>query len=236
MMKEQIREIPFFGNLAAQIYGKILEYQAIPFFFPGSNDYWEDRYAAGGTSGVGSYGKFAIFKAEVMNSFVAEHGVKSVIELGCGDGNQLELADYPEYTGYDVSETVIAICRERFSSDPKKKFKVMREYRGETAELSLSVDVIYHLVEDEVYHEYMCNLFDSASRYVIIYSSNKSGNTLHEWAHVKHRKFTRWIKDHLQGWTLLEHIPNKYPYKGHYKKGSFADFYIYEKSGITADS
>ncbi len=65
--------------------------------FPGSDKYWEQRYAVGGNSGVGSYGKFANFKAEVINKFVREHKIKSVIEFGCGDGNQLKLANYPSY-------------------------------------------------------------------------------------------------------------------------------------------
>jgi len=32
-----------------------------------SNKYWEERYAKGGNSGKGSYGKSAIFKADVIN-------------------------------------------------------------------------------------------------------------------------------------------------------------------------
>ncbi len=50
----------------------------------GSVDYWERNYATGGTSGEGSYGPLADFKARILNSFVAEHDVRSVIELGCG--------------------------------------------------------------------------------------------------------------------------------------------------------
>ena len=37
------------------------------------------------------------------------------------------------------------------------------------AELALSLDVIYHLVEDTVYESYMGQLFDSATKYVIVY-------------------------------------------------------------------
>lgn len=44
------------------------------------------------------------------------------------------------------------------------------------ADLSLSLDVIYHLVEDEVFETYINTLFKSARRYVIIYSSNSDDN------------------------------------------------------------
>src|SRR5690625_3159471 len=145
-MKEQLKEIPIFGSVTAVIYGKLTEYAALPLFFLGSEDYWEERYSAGGTSGVGSYGKFAHFKADVLNDFVENQQIGSVIEFGCGDGNQLELAEYPMYTGYDVSETVIELCRERFSDDPKKRFRLMEEYSGEQAELALSLEVIYHQI------------------------------------------------------------------------------------------
>jgi hypothetical protein len=57
--------------------------------FPGSGSFWENRYRTGGTSGSGSYGRLAEFKAEILNEFVRERGVSSIIEFGCGDGAQL---------------------------------------------------------------------------------------------------------------------------------------------------
>ena len=60
-----------------------------------SGDYWERRYRLGMTSGPGSAGKLASFKADVLNEFVRDNGVQSVIEFGCGDGTQLTLAKYP---------------------------------------------------------------------------------------------------------------------------------------------
>lgn len=107
--------------------------------FPGSGAYWEERYAEGGNSGVGSYGFLAEFKAEILNAFVAAHGVRTVIEFGCGDGNQLRLARYPVYVGYDVSRTAITHCRKMFKSDDQKSFRLMGEYNGERADLTLSL-------------------------------------------------------------------------------------------------
>lgn len=228
ILKEQIKEIPVLGKIGIQLYSKIFEIRSIPIFFPGSRKYWEDRYATGGNSGAGSYNKLAVFKAEVINQFVSDHDVQSVIEFGCGDGNQLRLAEYPSYTGFDVSETAIDICRRKFSSCADKIFRRMSEYKGEMADLTLSLDVIYHLVEDEIFHDYMKALFRSAKRYVIIYSSNTDQNAICQCAHVKHREFTRWVDEHAPDWSMIRHIPNKYPYRGEFKTGSFADFYIFE--------
>jgi predicted TPR repeat methyltransferase len=197
--------------------------------FQGSEKYWKQRYVQGGNSGVGSYGKFANFKAEVLNKFINEHEIKSVIEFGCGDGNQLKLANYPSYVGFDISKTAIKLCKETFHADKSKTFKLIDEYQGERADLVLSLDVLFHLIEDEVFDSYMMRLFHSSDKYVIIYSSNTDKNEAGEALHVKHRHFTRWIEEHLEGWKLIKEIPNKYPYRGNYLEGSFANFYIYKK-------
>src|ERR1700692_4583832 len=84
--------------------------------------YWEGRYSQGGNSGEGSYGRLAEFKASVLNTFIREHKIQSVIEFGCGDGNQLTLASYPQYIGLDVSRTVIMKCITKFKSDNTKSF------------------------------------------------------------------------------------------------------------------
>ena len=123
--------------------------------FPGSERFWEQRYSTGGTSGPGSYHHLAEFKAEILNKFVRENSISRVIEYGCGDGNQLKLAEYPSYLGFDISSTAVAICRQNFAKDATKSFKSMNDYAGETAPLTLSLDVIYHLVEDEVFTAYM---------------------------------------------------------------------------------
>src|SRR5579871_871877 len=90
--------------------------------FEGSAAYWDSEYRTGGNSGPGSYGRLAEFKADVINAFVDRHSVGTVIEFGCGDGNQLSLAQYPNYVGVDVSPIAVAKCRGRFTADPTKRF------------------------------------------------------------------------------------------------------------------
>ncbi len=96
--------------------------------------------------------------------------------------------------------------------------------------MALSLDVIYHLIEDDAFEDHMRSLFNAATRFVIIYSSDTDENEGYENTHVKHRKFTSWVEANSVGWSLDRHIPNKYPYKGDYTQGSFADFYIYKRT------
>lgn len=197
--------------------------------FDGSASYWDRRYTTGGNSGAGSYDDLARFKAEVLNAFVEEHGVREAIEFGCGDGNQLELAAYPSYVGFDVSARAVQMCRERFAGDDTKRFALTTEYAGDRADLTLSLDVIFHLVEDEVFDDYMARLFDASTRWVIVYSSDTDAQRDGVAPHVRHRAFSRWVATHRPGFELVRHIPNRYPWNGDPATGSFADFYVFEK-------
>lgn len=202
--------------------------------FPGSAEYWEQRYASGGSSGQGSYGRLAEFKAEVINDLVSGRGVESVIEFGCGDGNQLQLAKYPVYVGLDVSEKAVAMCREQFHDDAGKKFFLYDPSRFDDraseykADLALSLDVIYHLVEDAVYDTYLKHLFGSAGKYVILYASDRDQPGGFYERHVRHRNFTKDITQRFPDWTLSQKIKNKYPPGEGSGETSFADFFIYE--------
>ena len=66
-------------------------------------------------------------------------------------------------------------------------------YAGQTADLALSLDVIFHLVEEEVYRHYMTWLFSSARKAVVIYSSNYEEERP-EGSHIRHWRFTDWVE------------------------------------------
>jgi len=220
-----VRRIPAVGWLSRHVIGRVF---APP--FSGSREYWIQRYSSGGNSGLGSCGKLARFKARVINDFVKEYRISTVIDFGCGDGGQLRWAEFPAYTGFDVSPEALSVCRQLFHKDKSKKFKLMDEYCGENAELILSLDVIYHLVEEEVFHAYMGRLFDSSTRFVIIYSTNTSVNRGQHASHVKHREFTTWVDENRPQWKRTRYIPNKYQSYCYRYGGPLPDFYIFEKT------
>lgn len=197
-----------------------------------SMEYWEQRYFQGGNSGAGSYNRLKDFKAEIINNFVKKNNIHSVVEFGVGDGSQLSSFEFQSYIGIDVSHTVIDMLHTKFPLDSSKKFFTLDTYAGQQAEVAMSLDVIYHLIEDTIYHEYMERLFNAAQKYVIIYSSNQEGAD-ERIKHVRHRKFTKWIAENRKDWTCIEFIKNKYPLSeknNDQKNFSFADFYIYQKS------
>ena len=176
----------------------------------------------------------ALFKAQVINDYVRKHDIQSAIEFGCGDGNQLSLLQVPSYVGLDISPTAIESCATRFAADRSKSFFLYdpRAFvdcqRLLSAELTLSLDVIYHLVEDDVYERYLGHLFGAAQRSVIIYSSNEDrGRPV---AHVRHRRFTDGVAESFPAWTLVAKTDNRYPFDPRRPtETSFADFYVFEK-------
>src|SRR5579884_3475545 len=170
--KNLIRRVPVLGPAIVRWYRKRQSAALAAAPFRSSSEYWEKRYSLGMHSGDGSYGRFAAFKAEVVNTIIVSENIRSVIEFGFGDGNQLKMLQVPHYLGFEVSQTAVTNARATFEQDGTKTFRLMEDYDDEKAELTLSLDVIYHLVEDRVFDTYMFRLFGAALRFVIIYSTN----------------------------------------------------------------
>lgn len=196
-----------------------------------SGDYWEQRYQHGGNSGVGSYNELAEYKAEIINGFVKEKNIVSVAELGSGDGNQLKYYEFSEYDGFDVAETVVKRCRTLFKDMPHYHFhwlfdpELSIENHSNKYDLTMSIDVIYHLVEDEIYHAHLDTLFNMSKSYVIVYASDEDRENHNNAVHVRHRNFTKYIAQNMPEWRLLKKVDN--PLKSVEKSPS--DFFIFEK-------
>lgn len=221
-IKGMIKGVPIAGPFLTQLRAQFRQKT-----FRGSSEYWDRRYRDGGNSGAGSYNRLAEFKADFLNRFVVEHQIATVIEFGSGDGSQLKLAHYANYIGVDVSAKAVEIARSLFAGDTSKRFMRPDELEaGTSADLSLSLDVVYHLVEDSVFDGYMRQLFKCARRYVIVYSSN----TNQDWPfkHVRHRHFTQWVEQNEPGWCQQSIVKNAYPYDpADPANTSFADFHVF---------
>jgi cyclopropane fatty-acyl-phospholipid synthase-like methyltransferase len=197
-----------------------------------SSKYWEDRYKKGGNSGVGSYNKFAIFKADVLNEITADYNLNQVIEFGCGDGNQLALLNFHSYIGLDVSKTILKHCEDKFRGDKTKRFflysdKTFREnHHLYESDAAISIDVIFHLVEQAVYEKYLSDLFSCAMKLVVIYGANM--DIPQQTPHELYRNFTSYIELKFPDWELDKTIRNKYPAANYEdSEGSLADFYFF---------
>lgn len=185
--------------------------------------YWEDRYSRNERSGDGSYGYLASYKAAIVNGVIAHYGIKSVVEFGCGDGAQLSLFNIPEYVGLDVSETIIKQVESRFRDDHTKRFHIYPYLLTSQMDMAMSLDVIFHLVEDHVFRKYMTDLFSASRFLVILYSSATNVNLVGP--HVRHRNVKKYVDTMFPRWTLINELDNPF-----YPRTA-ARFYIYSRLG-----
>ena len=188
--------------------------------------FWENRYASGGHSGSGSQGANAAWKASIINGFVADHHVRDVVEYGCGDGQQLALANYPTYTGLDVSATAIGKCESLFANDNTKAFHLLPLPWPVAADLVLSLDVIYHLTEQDVYEQHLRDVFGSALNWVILYTTDSDfiDPDFVPAAHVRHWPVGQHVETMFPGWQADNVILNPAPHMGG------CDFYMFGRA------
>lgn len=179
--------------------------------------YWDRRYREGRSSGAGSEGSEGQYKADYVSDFIHNHGVKSLIDWGCGDGQVLELIRLEDalYHGVDCSPTILDRMRRKF---PEHSFSTDDGHQP-TAELALSMDVLFHLPADHDYSAYLFDLFGSARKYVMIYSTNYAGGRTAR--HVFRREFTPDIAERFPDWELTAvETP---------LREGLASFFVYEK-------
>lgn len=209
------------------IFSRLFRRKRTPF---DASNYWEERYAANGTSGDGSVGRLARFKADYINARIEDVGAKSAIEFGCGDGDQLELYDVDRYVGLDVSRSIIARCGKRFASDPTKSFFVydgtaFYDHAGVMAsDVAISIDVTYHIVDEQVLLTYFDHLFGAGRSAVIIYTTDFD---LAESAHIRHRKLAPYFEKFSRDFTLTESVPNAFSGTG--EQESNAMFFMFKR-------
>jgi SAM-dependent methyltransferase len=190
--------------------------------------YWRRRYAKGGNSGAGSYGRLADYKAGYINDLVQREKIASVVEFGSGDGNQASLFAFDAYTGIDLSPDAIAACSKRFADRPGWAFRIADDAMPPQHDLAMSLDVIYHLTEDSVFDAYMRRLFGSAKRFVLIYASDHDSPA--SAVHVRHRNFSAWVARNFADWHLIDAPEHPFPLtaESNPKQTSFASFKLFK--------
>ena len=173
--------------------------------------YWENRYAQGGNSGAGSYGMEAAFKANIINHWIAQHDIKTINEIGCGDGNNLLLYDIPiSYVGYDISPKAIEICNQktkRIKNALKYYFTSNLEDMDYDADVCLLLDVWYHLTDDKVFEDLCQTLFvDGNWKYIIAYNMDSNSQFTEDGTafapHLQNREFLSKVQE-FPKWEVL---------------------------------
>lgn len=118
--------------------------------------YREARWGGEGQgfhSGPGSVGLTAERYAARINRFIADHGIRSVVDLGCGDFRVARrlISDRIDYTGIDVVDELVAANNARYGSN-KVRFACLDITQDPlpSADLCLIREVLQHLSNAEI--------------------------------------------------------------------------------------
>ena len=79
--------------------------------------------------------------------------------------------------------------------------RLPEEVQGRSYDVALSLDVVFHLLEDELFESYMRHLFLLAREAVVIAGVDVD-DPLAGILHMRHHHFTRWVREHEPEWAL----------------------------------
>lgn len=120
-----------------------------------NRSFWNARYRSDPElgSGIGSRGELADRKRALVEQIWKAAGEPSILDIGFGDLNVLDLARFPRYTGVDVSDIAVQNAQTRY---PGHRF-VRADVAGdgepdlEQAGMVLCLDVLIHQLDGDAY-------------------------------------------------------------------------------------
>ena len=141
--------------------------------------FWNERYRSLPSlgSGPGSRAYSAWLKRRLIERYIAEHGVRSILDIGCGD-----LFWFPAacagiaYTGVDISDVVIANNRARLPNCEFLLHDVAAAPLPRRADLVTCFDVLIHQIRVEQFRSLLENLLASTQRLALISYSIPAGD------------------------------------------------------------
>jgi len=200
--------------------------------------YWEDRYREKLGSGEGSRGDLLDFKAKFLNGIFADFGVESVFDFGCGDGYLANLLTCRRYFGVDISAEAVKQCRElvkkpdfvfeqgRFEDYKSCGIeKKLTERWGAKADAMLCIDVLYHIMDEELATHVLTVMFGSKPKVVVLYTIPNEKLV---------EKYTGGAIHHFNTETVLSKLTDGYRLAARTKPVgiSGAGFFVWEREAI----
>ena len=127
--------------------------------------YWENRYEHGGTSGEGSVGEGREWKWRIIDRYTPN--LQSVVDVGCGDLSFWLDRKCKDYTGIDVSETIL-----KKNKTARPEWEFVKSFSDEfipnlKKECVFCFDILFHIVNEDSFVKTLHNLCHYSSRYLI---------------------------------------------------------------------
>lgn len=142
-------------------------------------EYWNDRYIRGETSGEGSVGLLRAWKWSKIEAYAGK--ADDVVDVGCGDRTFWEGRSCSSYTGIDISKVIVERHRQespqmRFICSPAGTSQ--KDVKGRVV---LCMDMLFHIVDDDEYDRTLVNLANYTGEWLFIFTW--MNNPFSEWGH-----------------------------------------------------
>jgi SAM-dependent methyltransferase len=133
--------------------------------------FWNERYeslpALG--SGPGSRAHSAWIKRRLIERYIAERGVRSILDFGCGDMFWFPAtASGIAYTGVDISDVIIASNRQRLPHCEFLHHDIAAAALQRNADLVTCFDVLIHQLEPRQFRSMLANVLASTKHLALI--------------------------------------------------------------------
>lgn len=142
-LKARFRDLSYRGSSPQQIFEKIY-----------ASGEWGADGTPGYNSGTGSSDVFSQLYVETIREYIRSHGIRQIVDLGCGDfrvGRQIIEGEEWDYTGIDIVRPLIEHLNERCAG-PHVRF-LCRDLIDDTlpdADLYLIRQVLQHLNNEQI--------------------------------------------------------------------------------------
>lgn len=124
------------------------------------NGVWGRNGQGQGISGMGSVPENAVPYLDMLQKFIAEHQIRSVVDVGCGDWELSKVLNWGsiEYYGYDAAEAVIQNNKVKYGT-PRIHFQCCDAIHTDLpkADLLICKDVLQHLPNSYI-HDFIAKL------------------------------------------------------------------------------
>ncbi len=145
----------------------------------------------------------------MINGLVTSNSLDTVLEFGCGDGNQLSYYSLQNYLGLDVAEKAVELCSEKFADDPSKRFRLIRP--GEDVDfgrfdLVMSLEVLMHVVDEGDFLWTLDNIFRHSDNYVVILTPLTPLMDFPKGSHEKYRNLFPYLVPYIGEFAVVDVI------------------------------
>jgi 2-polyprenyl-3-methyl-5-hydroxy-6-metoxy-1,4-benzoquinol methylase len=130
-------------------------------------NYWERHYADGGRSGEGSINEARTWKQNILKEYNVFD--ESIIDIGCGDLEFWENWFPANYTGIDISKSIIHRNKMMY---PGRNFicSSSADAQDIQANVVTCFDVLFHIMDEDDYIKTIENIVKYSTKYIFIYT------------------------------------------------------------------